>query len=110
MRKQNSRYVSFSLRFLFIATAIVAFLLYRVIPFRTSIYCDRISNGIPSQVDILGRDETQPFRTVLENVQIISSERSPDFKRGSLRIEIRTSIFNRQKLDKYEILCIREAD
>lgn len=103
------RYVSFSLKTIFIATAAIAFFGYRVFPFPIEIHCDRMGGTRAGQVDILGRDQNQKFQTLLKNVEVTYPKRSADTARGSTRVEVTISLYNKQRLEKYDILCIRES-
>jgi len=100
--------LKFSLKSSFIATAVVATVV-ALVPTAVEVNCDfsgprnQAFRLIGHRIDIVGRNKTNGFESVLKNVQLVSILPSDDKRLGKWKIKVRSNIHNRVKLKEYEI-------
>ena len=107
--------IRFSLKSVFVITAIVAFGVYWM-PLKTEITCDYLRTGPlvnqpydVERISIEGRTITNSFTPVIENIELLSVKPSNDPRLGQWSIEFRTNLPNKFSLGRYEILRFRPA-
>ena len=107
----------FSLRTVLIAMAFTILGTYCLLPIPTEIYCDpmyqyssRYSKTAEDiMIDIQGRNDKEPFQTLVKSVRVISSEPSDDRQRGLAKVSVYLTLYASRKLKSYKILRIRAA-
>lgn len=90
---------------------------YCFLPIPTEIYCDPMHSyssrysktGEDILIDIEGRNDREPFQTLVTSVQVISNEPSDDRQRGTAKVNVYLTLYANRKLGAYRILRIREA-
>ena len=108
------RCLKFSLKTIFVLITVAACGIYWI-PVNNQVVCDfrgslRGANGsVGKWIDIEGRSELQAFEPVIENVLLVSVERSKNPRVGLWKITIRCNLHNWLKLRKYEILRFRQT-
>ena len=109
------RFLRFSLKTLLIAITTFAVAIYFFLPIETEICCDVTSefrrNPVAPEIliDIEGRNKTKPFITIVKGATVISSEPSPDFKYGQVKLKIYMTLHAGRNLRNYEIFRVRKA-
>ncbi len=103
----------FSLRLIFILTALAAIFVYWFLPIPIEITCDSrdyrqyaSSFSMNERIDIQGRNKHGSFETIIEDVQLLSAKLTDNPRIGRLRIRFRSSLSIKRKLRKFEILQI----
>ena len=71
-------------------------------------FLDRYTVG--DKCNVYGRNKPGAFQLVLRNVGVVSVEDSQNPKRGKSMITLNTTVRQRQRLSKYEILQVRDAN
>ena len=107
----------FSLRTVLIGATLTIIGVYYFVPIPTEIYCDPMNEyssrynktGEDILIDIEGRNEKEPFQTLVKSVQVISNEPSDDRQRGSAKVSVYLTLYDSRKLGVYRILRIRET-
>ena len=102
----------YSLLSLIVAITVVSIFAYSILPVDQEIlgdiqYLDRYSVG--DKCDVYGRNKTGAFQLVLRNVSVVSVEGSKNLKRGQSVITLHTTVRERQRLSRYEILQVRDV-
>ena len=106
----------FSLRTALTAMAFTILGVYCLLPIPTEIYCDPMHSYSSRYsktdedilIDIEGRNDKEPFQTLVKSVQVISSEPSEDRQRGSAKVSVYLTLYSSRQLGAYKILRIRE--
>ena len=97
----------FSLRAVLIAITFTILGVYCFVPIPTEIYCDPMhgyssrynKTGEDILIDIEGRNDTEPFQTLVKSVQVISNEPSDDRRqRGSAKVSVYLTLYGSRKL------------
>ena len=90
---------------------------YRFVPVPFVFDCDRVilknyfqsRQQYPEYVSICGRNRNEKFKVVVENVRLSHIVRE-DSERGRFRARAYLSIYDRVRIESYQLLVIRDVE